>query len=135
MSDPTHTASDFAAALDADDFLRAQKHLARYCLYHFRGTVYEGPDAIIDTYRAASEWGRESFDAIDYESSVEPLDDGRIAVTFIDRLSHAGEQHTHTCRQILHFNPHGSIVRIEHEDLPGERDAVDAFMTRHGISR
>lgn len=35
----------------------------------------------------------------------------------------------------LRLNDAGKMSRIVHEELPGERDALDAFFARHGVRR
>jgi hypothetical protein len=135
VSDPLHIAAAFAQALDRDDYATATKLLAPACVYRFRDAVHEGRDAIIESYRTASAWARETFDEVAYASEIGALPDGRCAITFIDQLRHAGDAHEHRCRQIVRMNDAGLIEHIEHEDLPGQREAVDAFNRRHGIVR
>ena len=125
----------FASALDRDDFALAQALLSDDCVYHIREQTHTGAAAIIETYRAASEWAACAFDAIKYDSSIEALDDGRIAITFLDRLRHKGLAHKHRCRQIVTIDQAVRITRIEHEDLPGEPEAVQSFLDRVGITR
>lgn len=122
----------FANALDADDFAAAAGLLAQGCVYSIRDASHEGPDAIVASYREGSEKAG-LFDGCRYESAVEDTAVGRATVRFLDHLTHAGEEHTHSCLQHLGFAADGRIESIRHEDLPGERSALKAFCDRVGV--
>ena len=125
----------FAAALDHDDFDAAGALLGDNCLYVIRDETHRGSKAILDSYREASEWVHDALDGVEYESSVSPDedDDRRVAITFVDHLRQGDRRHTHTCVQVITCVD-GLITRIEHVDLPGEREAVGAFLDEVGIS-
>lgn len=38
-----------------------------------------------------------------------------------------GQSHPYSSKQKLRFNPDGCIIRIDHEEIPGEREKLDAF--------
>jgi hypothetical protein len=128
-------AERFARALDHDDFETARSLLGNDCSYIIRDEQHAGPEAIIASYRAASAWAIANLDRIEYDSSVEALDDRRCAITFVDRITHRGESLEHRCRQVVTIDDDGLIHSIVRIDLPGERDAVEAFFTRVGLER
>ena len=124
----------FAVALDNDDFDNATELLAVDCTYHIRDEIHRGAGEIIASYRQATEWAHETFDDIEYESEVEPLDGHRFVILFLDRLCHCGQSLDHRCRQILTIDDRAKIIDILHEDLPGESERVEVFFESVGIS-
>ncbi len=124
-----------AEALDLDDFDRVLGLLAADCEYLTGRATLRGPQAIVASYREATEWGRRHLDEVRYESEVEPLSDDEIAVTFIDHLAHAGRAHRHQCRQVFTVGPAGKVVRIVHHDLPGEVEGLRGFFAACGLQR
>lgn len=131
---PRTIAKRFAAALDRCDFSEAARYLAPDCRYEFGQEVLIGPDAIIASYRESDEWGRGVLQQVVYESRVEWNSD-HATVTYIDRLSHHGETHEYRCRQHLWLDDTRHIVRIVHEELPGEREKLDEVFARWGVKR
>ena len=130
------TARTLAAALDAEDYLTARRALDSACVYEVGDEVHEGPDAILASYAASAAWVRRTFDDVRYESLAEPLPDGRVSVLYTDYLVLAGgRMHRHRCRQTLTIASDGHVTRIEHQDLPGEREALEAFFDAAGIER
>lgn len=129
----------WAEALDRDDFGRVRALLSPHCVYAIRGETIEGPDAICSSYAEAASWGRSKLDELVYESEVvrTSAGSGRGAgcVRFTDRMAHAGERHVHTCEQALELGEDGLIARIEHVDLPGEREAAGAWFAKVGLER
>lgn len=121
-------AQAFAAALDEGDTDRARLLLGPGCAYHNRGQVITGPQEIIDSYARSAASARARFPSARSESRVVSEADLRVT---IESREHLGG-HTFTCRQHLLFDPSGSIWRIEHEDLPGEIAALEAFLRRSG---
>ena len=129
-------ARTLAAALDAEDYLTARRALAPACVYVLAADVYEGPDAILAVYADTAAWVRRTFDDVRYQSEVEPLPDGRVSVLYTDFLVLAGgRMHRHRSRQDLTIDLNGRVTRIEHRELPGEREALDAFFEAAGIAR
>ena len=125
----------FAAALDRCDFDEAARLIAEDCQYHAPAGVLVGVEAIVDSYRESDAWARQTFDRIGYESEVAAIDNQHIGVTYTDHTTLAGATHRYRCRQVLTFGHNGRIRHIRHEELPGERAALDAFFARHGIHR
>ncbi|NNE92718.1 MAG: nuclear transport factor 2 family protein [Verrucomicrobiales bacterium] len=129
----TSPATVLAEALDAEDYDSARAILADDCRYEIRGEVIEGADAIIATYRDNGGKGRKSFDRVVYESSVSALSETRERIDYTDRITNEGEQLVHRCAQEVEVDPDtGLIGQIVHVDLPGEKEALDAFKKRHG---
>lgn len=131
-----------AAALDRDDFVMASGFVHPECVYESPGGRMVGRDAIIDSYRKNAEWARAAFDRIEYESSVEPMADGRFRVTYTDRTWHTPRTtapeplaHVYQCQQILTVNEDGLITHIEHVEIPGQRQALEAYLTKCGVKR
>ncbi|MBI3243132.1 MAG: nuclear transport factor 2 family protein [Chloroflexi bacterium] len=125
----------FAARLDANDFEAVKPLLAPDCRYDTTDQALTGPEAILKSYRENSEWAKATLELIDYESRVEESGEETAAVLFADHLTHHGLTHTYRCRQHLTFGPEMTIIRIEHEELPGEREKLDEFFERCGIKR
>jgi hypothetical protein len=119
-------AARFAAALDADDFAAARPLLAEGCRYEVRGEVLVGPDAILDSYRAASDGARREFSAVAYTSRVSRAEGNSATIEFADRIERAGRSHTFRSLQHLTVTD-GLITAIRHEDLAGERERLAAF--------
>lgn len=135
------TASDaaraLAAALDAGDFEAARSLLARNCAYAFRGRVIRGSDAICASYEAAHVDALATFDEVGYESGVRAEGADAAVIRYVDVLTKGGVEHRHECEQRIVVDARaesgGTIVRIEHVDLPGEREALDVFLARVGL--
>ena len=123
-------------ALDADDFPAARAFLAGDCVYETGSETRQGPDAILASCAAASAWARRAFDDVRYASEVGPASGATAAVTFTDYLLKAGGRwHRHRCRQEFTVGAGGRIVRIVHRELPGEREALEAYFRECGIVR
>jgi hypothetical protein len=119
-------AARFAAALDADDFDAFRALLAPDCRYEVRGAALVGPDAILDSYRYASEAAHSEFDEVTYASRVLRVDGDSAVIEFADHLEREGAVHVFLCLQHLTVAA-GVITVIRHEDLPGEREKLSAF--------
>jgi hypothetical protein len=122
-----------ARALDADDFEAAARLLSPSCEYDARGERIVGREAIIASYAASSAWGRGNLSSLTYASDVEPPRDGEVPVLFTDDLSHGERTHRFRCRQRFTVGPDRLVSRIVHEELPGEREALDAFFRECGL--
>jgi SnoaL-like protein len=124
----------FAAALDRSHFDEARRYLAADCHYETGHEQLIGPDAIIASYRESAEWGERVLEDVTYESRVEETAVG-LSVLYTDRITHHGQTQVYRCRQHLWFDDAGQIVRIVHEELPGERERLDGFLVQHGLQR
>ncbi len=127
-------ATRFAAALDRSDFVEAARYLSPDCQYQIGEEVLIGPESIIASYRESAEWGRRTLEQVIYESQVEESGD-HVAVLYIDRLTHHRQTHVYRCRQHLWIDDTGRIVRIVHEEMPGERERLDEIFARWGVRR
>ena len=135
MSELLTIASSFAAALDRADWDAAQQLLAPGCRYDCRGDTTEGAGAIISAYREVDEWVKRTFERVRYNSQVAALEDGRYRITFRDLIDHRSRHLDFRCQQLLSLDAAGKITRIEHFDLPGERERADAFNEACGVMR
>ncbi len=127
----TKISFQFANALDENDFDAAVKLLHNQCTYSIHDTEMVGADDIIDSYRKADAWCKETLDAYEYESSV----DEEGVITFYDHITHGGLKHTHCCQQKITLDGDGLIAHIEHIELPNERESINAFFKQVGVQR
>lgn len=125
----------FAALLDQRRYDDLADVLAAECVYEFRGGTIQGAQGIIQTYRTSTEWGFEVFDRTEFESEIFPVSEDSARVRFTDHLFLGDAGHRHVCEQVVTVNDEGRIMRIEHVDLPGETDALNAFMKSCGVTR
>lgn len=141
MREPTTSEAEaivrrLAEALDADDFAAARTLLEDDCVYVGATGTFEGPEAIIGSYAEASAWARRTLDDVRYESETGPADGATVPVTYTDYLLKAGGRwHRYRCRQDVTVGVGGRIARIVHRELPGEREALDAYFRESGIER
>jgi hypothetical protein len=124
----------FAAALDACDFALAERFLAAECRYEGLRQTCFGPSAIVQSYRQSDAWGRSVFDCVEYRSEAAAEGPDTVRLTFIDEIRYGNAEHTYRSSQLLHFDAQHKIARIEHGDLPTERDRMREFCTSHGIA-
>jgi hypothetical protein len=117
-----------ARALDDDDFAGAANVLDPGCSYQSPEGLITGPDAIVASYRAHSERARATFDEVVYESEIGDVSDGEIPIVYIDRIRQGRARHVHRCRQWVHVAASGRIDSIRHEELHGEREALNRFV-------
>ena len=125
-----------ARALDADDLAAARTLLADDCVYEAGSGTHRGPEAIVASYGEASARARRAFDEVRYASEVGPAAGATVTVTFTDYLLKAGGRwHRYRCRQVFTVGAAGRIVRIVHREIPGEREALEAYFRECGIER
>ena len=141
MQEPTGSEAQaivgrLAAALDADDFTTALGLLAEDCVYRGREDTSHGAEAILASYADASAWAHRTFDEVRYASETGPAAGDTVTVTFTDYLLKAGGRwHRYRCTQEFTIGRDGKVARIVHRDLPGEREALDAYFRECGIER
>jgi hypothetical protein len=133
--DPRIIAERFARALDRCDFAEAGRYLSTDCHYQTGHEELIGPEAVLASYSENAEWASRALERVVYESEIEAGAGSNPTVLFIDRITQGGHIHEYRCRQRLSVNYAGKIVRIVHEELPGERERLDEFLRRCGISR
>ena len=135
MTHPTiQVARDFARALDEEDYAKAFALLSPDCTYVIGDSKFTGPQPIVDEYRRNGDGATERFDSIAYESDVEADGQRSAIITFIDDIRHDGHRLRHTCEQRIDLGEDGLIRRIEHRDLPGEPEALQAFYRKIGLA-
>ena len=127
MTQATETATALAKALDAEDYPTARAFLRDDCNYEIRGETIEGAEAIIASYQTNGEAGRERFDDISYESSVEEISPSEALIGYVDIISHGNCVHIHTCAQQVTIDDAGKVAQITHVDHPGQREMLEAF--------
>jgi hypothetical protein len=119
-------ATKLARALDAEDYDAARGLLDVACRYTGGpdGEII-GPQAIVDSYRNHGAQANESrFDEIIFSSEVAAGGPNRATITYLDRLRLGKRWHEHRCAQHVEVGPSGRIIAIQHQDLPGEVDAL-----------
>ena len=135
QDDRLRAAQKFASALDTGDYAPLPAVLAPDCEYVATMGTFVGPEQIIAAYRKVAAWMSASFDKVSYRNSVRPGAGGDFIVTFVDDVEHSDLRHVYTCEQVLSFDAEGRIRRIVNVELPGQREAADAFLRRVGIER
>jgi hypothetical protein len=123
----------FADRLDRRDYDGLRDLLAADCRYELPDRRLVGCDAIIEAYRAGTEWAFAAFDQIDFESDLVAESDTSARVTFTDHLRSGERTHVFRCQQIVEWNSQGKIARIVHVDLPGEQTALREFFAKCGV--
>lgn len=124
-----------ALALDNDDYDTAHSTLADDVQYDVKGMTLVGPEAVVDSYRAASLQAHELFDAVGYDHEISSEADGEFVIEYTDILTIGEETLVHHARQNLSVDPNLGVTRIVNVEIPGEADNVDRFLARHGKSR
>jgi hypothetical protein len=127
-------ATRFAFALDTEDYEALAELLSHDCEYLAKSDACVGPKAIIASYREAGAWAKARFNSVIYESSVRVLHEGFAVVTLVDHLEDSDLRHSYSCEQSLSIRGDGKIRRIVHLEIPGQREAVDSFLRRIGVS-
>lgn len=129
-----HVARMLARALDHEDYATAIELLSPDCVYRIRTSEFTGPRAIVDEYRKNGDASALRFDSIAYDSAVRRETASTAVITYTDRVRHAGRELVHTCEQLVELDDAGLVRRIEHRDLPGEQEALDAFLEAVGLA-
>jgi len=134
MTDPVFdVVRELARALDRDDFATAAGLIAQNCVYDTGREVLRGTDDIVASYQANSAWGRAQFDELLFQSKVEPPVGPRVEVRFVDIIRKGELEYRHECIQEFTVGRQGKVVKIVHQDLPGETEALYDFFRRCGI--
>ena len=125
-----------AEGLDRDDYIAVSSLLASDVEYVIGDQRHLGVEAVISSYRAGSEMAHRLFDGVLYRHAVFPTEDpDTFRVEFTDELTVGGETLTHAVEQHMTVSPGEGVVRIVDVVIPGERERVDAFLKRHGLTR
>jgi hypothetical protein len=124
-----------AIALDRDDYAAATKCLATDCRYETAKQTFCGLNAVLQSFREASEWAHANLEEIVFTHSIEPCPDCTAVIRFVDHIRHGSRQLRHECLMHVTVDTNQSISRLRLEDLPGEPARVAEFMTAIGLSR
>ena len=136
MTSPLEYVEILARALDADDYETAASSLADHVEYTVGDEAIVGPEAVISSYRAASEMAHRLFDKVGYDHETYPTDDpNTFRVGYTDELTIGGESLVHSAEQRVTVSGDDGVVRIINVEIPGEREKVDELLNRHGLSR
>lgn len=124
----------FATALDNDDYETAALCMEQDAVYDDNGgKTIVGRDAILESFRDASEWGRSNLDRLTFSHEID--DATPLQIRLIDVLACGGEELAldHTMHLLL--SDHGLISAVRVAYPPGEEERVSAFFQRHGLRR
>ena len=132
----TRVATALSQSLDRNDFVGAAMYIATDCIYDVRGDEIVGSAAILASYADTATWVEKVFDEVRYESTVEEPAGDTVSVLYTDYLMKVpGQWHRHRCRQHLTVGAEGRVVKIVHEDLPGEVEGLERYFEACGIVR
>ena len=123
--------SEFASSLDAEDYPLTLSCLADHCIYESPTGELTGPAAIVDSYKGNGDSARKRFDSVVYRHEIIPLGEGWYRIAFIDELVSGHRSHVFHCNQRVCIDKE-QIVRIIHEEIPGQRDRLNAFIQSLG---
>jgi hypothetical protein len=132
---PEDSIDRFALALDRDDFDSAITMLSADCVYETAAETLSGPEAVIKSFRDATQWAHKNLDTIIYVHSIEPCQDCDGAIRFIDDVTHSGKSMQHQCLMHVSLTELGLISKLRLEDLPGEKQKVSDFLQAVGVKR
>lgn len=136
MKSPIELAETLARALDADDYTAAASTMAEDVEYTIGDESFRGPDAVVASYRAASDMAHRLFDQVRYDHQVMTTADRNVfRISYSDELTVGDETLGHKAEQHVTVTPGVGVIRIVNVDVAGEKEKVDAFMERHGLSR
>jgi hypothetical protein len=125
----------FASALDRDDFDLAITMLGSDCIYETASETLQGPEAVIKSFKDATEWAHKNLDSIIYLHTIEECQDCKNAIRFVDDVVHRGKQMRHQCLMHVTTGDKGKITKLRLEDLPGEKQKVADFLQVVGVKR
>ncbi len=124
-----------AQALDDDDYEAAGAVLAPNVTYDIGDDTSHGRDAVLESYRKASEMAHRLFDEVGYDHETIDEGRGRFRIHYGDILTVGDETMRHKAEQMVTVEPGLGVVHIEDRPVPGERERVDEFLRRHGLTR
>ena len=136
VTSPIEYVETLAQALDSDDYATAESVMSADVEYVIGDKTLIGPQAIVASYKTASEMAHLIFDAVAYDHDIVSSDDPTFfSIDYSDILTIDDETLTHMAVQHVRAKPRRGVVHITNVDVPGERERVDAFLERHGRSR
>ena len=125
-------AEKLGGLLDGDDFDAAAGLLAHHCTYDTGDTVLTGPREILEHYSERSAWARARFQ-LEYSCRVVESDGAVAVIEYTDRATRDGQTHVYRCNQRIEVDSGGRVTSIQHRDLPGEREKLEAFFATVGV--
>ena len=134
MTDLRAVVDRFATALDNDDYDAAALCMEEDAVYlESSEKTINGRNAILDSFRHTSQWGRNNLDSLRFFHSIDEATPSQIK--FIDVLTSGGEElELHHTMHLL-FSPRGLIRELRLAETPGEAEQVRTFFRRHGLQR
>ncbi len=123
----------FAEALDRDHYDLAKQLLQPDATYEADGATIHGAEAILASFRAVSDWGKEHLDALEFTHEIDG--NAPLEIVFIDVLHKGGEQLRLEHSIHIGLSPSGLINHLRLERPPEEQQLVAAFFERHGLRR
>lgn len=136
MTSPLDYIKTLAQALDDDDYETATSVMTPDVEYVIGDQTLSGPAAIVASYKAASEMAHRIFDGVGYDHEIVATDDPDLFhIHYSDILTIGDETLTHKALQYVRAEEGKGVVHIINVDVPGERERVNDFLTRHGRSR
>jgi hypothetical protein len=135
MRSTEETARLFGQYLDEDRFDAVLELLIDDCEYDIGNQLLTDKESIVNLYKTNMEEGHQKFDHLEWgKSRVKKINDHLYEVYFSDFLTHKGETHNYNCKQLLSINARSLIFKIEHVELEGEREKLNAFYKRVGLA-
>ncbi len=119
----------FAQALDDDDYVAAAACLAERAQYDTSEKIIIGSDQIVESFRAASEKGRNVFDSVEFRHEIDP--NAPLDIRFIDVLQLDGEEFVLDHTMSVKLSDDGLICGLQLTYPPGERTRLGDFLRRH----
>jgi len=124
----------FGTTLDADNFTSFKNIIAPECNYHIGDELYVGPDEIAGLYEKNLIEGKAKFDKLVWgKCRIEKVEPDIFEVYFSDFLTHQGITHNYQCKQRITINDSLLVIKIQHIELPNQREALNAFYEKVGL--
>lgn len=129
-----NTAILFGQYLDNDDFAQFKTILAPDCQYEINGELLIDNASIAGLYEKNMKEGKVKFDELRWgEAVIKKVTDNQFDVYFSDFLTHKGMTHNYHCKQRVTVNDQFLVNKIEHMELPNEKEQLMAFYKEVGL--
>lgn len=131
-----NVAIKFGQTLDNDDFENFKKILDPKCHYEIGCQVLTTNDSIAGLYEKNMKAGKLKFDELRWgEAEVKQVNENDFDVYFSDFLKHQGIAHNYKCKQRITINDQNLVEKIEHIELPGEKEKLTAYYQKVGLTK
>jgi len=128
-------ARKFGEYLDQDDFNNFKSILADNCIYEIGDKILKTKDSISGLYEQNMREGKLKFDELIWgKSEIKKVNEDQFDVYFSDFLKHKGLEHNYKCKQIITIDAENLVTKITHTELPGEKESLQAFYKKVGLS-